>query len=193
MTASSVHPTSCHVGLRDRCCCGSSRWKFIFCSLSIIETFKLNFIRGIAGLVCEESSRGGKNKLWVGSWRNAVPWWAECRPRWCLIASISHKKTLAGYKHQDSSASCFCNMSAPTPQRRLANVGSLLLTPQENECLFNYLGRKCIVSSAYCDFASSSVGSSVLWSFLIRLEVSPLSVPPAAWTCSIAGFVLMLS
>ncbi|XP_053092751.1 WASP like actin nucleation promoting factor a isoform X3 [Pangasianodon hypophthalmus] len=35
-------------------------------------------------------------------------------------------------------------MSAPTPQRRLANVGSLLLTPQENECLFNYLGRKCI-------------------------------------------------
>ncbi|XP_060770758.1 WASP like actin nucleation promoting factor a [Neoarius graeffei] len=35
-------------------------------------------------------------------------------------------------------------MSAPTPQRRLTNVGSLLLTPQENECLFNYLGRKCI-------------------------------------------------
>ncbi|KAF4081392.1 hypothetical protein AMELA_G00160840 [Ameiurus melas] len=35
-------------------------------------------------------------------------------------------------------------MSVPAPQRRLANVGSLLLTPQENECLFNYLGRKCI-------------------------------------------------
>ncbi|XP_017341531.2 WASP like actin nucleation promoting factor a isoform X2 [Ictalurus punctatus] len=35
-------------------------------------------------------------------------------------------------------------MSAPASQRRLANVGSLLLTPQENECLFNYLGRKCI-------------------------------------------------
>uniref|UniRef100_A0A3Q1FRE8 WH1 domain-containing protein n=1 Tax=Acanthochromis polyacanthus TaxID=80966 RepID=A0A3Q1FRE8_9TELE len=29
------------------------------------------------------------------------------------------------------------------PPRRAANVGSLLLTPQENECLFGYLGRKC--------------------------------------------------
>ncbi|KAJ8249642.1 hypothetical protein COCON_G00228580 [Conger conger] len=28
--------------------------------------------------------------------------------------------------------------------RRATNVGSILLTPQENECLFNYLGRKCI-------------------------------------------------
>ncbi|KAA0724321.1 Neural Wiskott-Aldrich syndrome protein [Triplophysa tibetana] len=35
-------------------------------------------------------------------------------------------------------------MSGHPPQRRVANVGSLLLTPQENECLFNYLGRKCI-------------------------------------------------
>ncbi|KAM4572261.1 WASP like actin nucleation promoting factor a isoform 1-T1 [Odontesthes bonariensis] len=32
--------------------------------------------------------------------------------------------------------------SHPTP-RRVVNVGSLLLTPQENECLFGYLGRKC--------------------------------------------------
>ncbi|XP_077452709.1 WASP like actin nucleation promoting factor a isoform X1 [Stigmatopora argus] len=32
--------------------------------------------------------------------------------------------------------------SHPLP-RRVANVGSLLLTPQENECLFGYLGRKC--------------------------------------------------
>uniref|UniRef100_A0A8C1KWZ1 WASP like actin nucleation promoting factor a n=1 Tax=Cyprinus carpio TaxID=7962 RepID=A0A8C1KWZ1_CYPCA len=35
-------------------------------------------------------------------------------------------------------------MSGHPPQRRVANVGSLLLTPHENECLFNYLGRKCI-------------------------------------------------
>ncbi|CAF94196.1 unnamed protein product, partial [Tetraodon nigroviridis] len=32
----------------------------------------------------------------------------------------------------------------PPPQRRQTNVGSLLLTPHENECLFNCLGRKCI-------------------------------------------------
>ncbi|XP_077568159.1 actin nucleation-promoting factor WASL-like isoform X2 [Stigmatopora nigra] len=32
--------------------------------------------------------------------------------------------------------------SHPLP-RRVSNVGSLLLTPQENECLFGYLGRKC--------------------------------------------------
>lgn len=37
-------------------------------------------------------------------------------------------------------------MSGHPPQRRQANVGSMVLTPQENECLFNCLGRKCIVS-----------------------------------------------
>ncbi|XP_036373654.1 neural Wiskott-Aldrich syndrome protein-like isoform X2 [Megalops cyprinoides] len=35
-------------------------------------------------------------------------------------------------------------MSGHPSQRRATNVGSMLLTPQENECLFNYLGRKCI-------------------------------------------------
>ncbi|KAG7454707.1 hypothetical protein MATL_G00262620 [Megalops atlanticus] len=35
-------------------------------------------------------------------------------------------------------------MSGHPPQRRVTNVGSILLTPQENECLFNSLGRKCI-------------------------------------------------
>uniref|UniRef100_A0A3Q3K0A9 Actin nucleation-promoting factor WASL n=1 Tax=Monopterus albus TaxID=43700 RepID=A0A3Q3K0A9_MONAL len=34
-------------------------------------------------------------------------------------------------------------MNSHPPPRRIANVGSLLLTPQENECLFGYLGRKC--------------------------------------------------
>lgn len=35
-------------------------------------------------------------------------------------------------------------MSGPPPNRRpLNNVGSLVLTPQENELLFNHLGRKC--------------------------------------------------
>lgn len=32
------------------------------------------------------------------------------------------------------------------PPRRVANVGSLLLTPQENESLFAFLGKKCVVS-----------------------------------------------
>lgn len=35
-------------------------------------------------------------------------------------------------------------MNSHASQRRVANVGSILLTPQENECLFNYLSRKCI-------------------------------------------------
>ncbi|XP_023275733.1 neural Wiskott-Aldrich syndrome protein-like [Seriola lalandi dorsalis] len=34
-------------------------------------------------------------------------------------------------------------MNSHPPPRRVANIGSLLLTPQENECLFGYLGRKC--------------------------------------------------
>ncbi|KAM9327930.1 actin nucleation-promoting factor WASL-like isoform 2-T2 [Pholidichthys leucotaenia] len=39
-------------------------------------------------------------------------------------------------------------MSGHPPQRRPANVGSMLLTQQENECLFSYLGRKCITLSS---------------------------------------------
>uniref|UniRef100_G3Q4T3 WASP like actin nucleation promoting factor b n=1 Tax=Gasterosteus aculeatus aculeatus TaxID=481459 RepID=G3Q4T3_GASAC len=39
-------------------------------------------------------------------------------------------------------------MSGHPSQRRQANVGSMQLTPQENECLFNHLGRKCISLSA---------------------------------------------
>lgn len=35
----------------------------------------------------------------------------------------------------------------PAP-RRSVSVGSILLTPQENECLLGYLGRKCTVSSS---------------------------------------------
>ncbi|KAK7891177.1 hypothetical protein WMY93_023140 [Mugilogobius chulae] len=34
-------------------------------------------------------------------------------------------------------------MNSHPPPRRAVNVGSILLTPQENECLFSYLGRKC--------------------------------------------------
>lgn len=37
-------------------------------------------------------------------------------------------------------------MNSHPQHRRAVNVGSILLTPQENECLFGYLGRKCAVS-----------------------------------------------
>uniref|UniRef100_UPI0037E80A03 WASP like actin nucleation promoting factor b isoform X2 n=1 Tax=Semicossyphus pulcher TaxID=241346 RepID=UPI0037E80A03 len=39
-------------------------------------------------------------------------------------------------------------MSGHQPQRRIANIGSILLTQQENESLFNHLGRKCITLSS---------------------------------------------
>ncbi|KAM9845953.1 actin nucleation-promoting factor WASL-like [Aulostomus maculatus] len=39
-------------------------------------------------------------------------------------------------------------MSGPPSQRRQTNVGSILLTQQENESLFNHLGRKCITLSS---------------------------------------------
>uniref|UniRef100_A0ACB8FQT5 Uncharacterized protein n=1 Tax=Sphaerodactylus townsendi TaxID=933632 RepID=A0ACB8FQT5_9SAUR len=38
------------------------------------------------------------------------------------------------------------NQQQPPPPRRVTNVGSLLLTPQENESLFGCLGKKCVVS-----------------------------------------------
>ncbi|XP_077629307.1 actin nucleation-promoting factor WASL [Crocuta crocuta] len=34
------------------------------------------------------------------------------------------------------------------PPRRVTNVGSLLLTPQENESLFTFLGKKCVTMSS---------------------------------------------
>ncbi|MBN3285465.1 WASL protein, partial [Polyodon spathula] len=40
------------------------------------------------------------------------------------------------------------NNQHPPPPRRVANNTSLLLTPQENDCLQNYLGRKCITLSS---------------------------------------------
>ncbi|XP_034434169.1 WASP like actin nucleation promoting factor b isoform X1 [Hippoglossus hippoglossus] len=39
-------------------------------------------------------------------------------------------------------------MSGHPPQRRQANAGSSLLSAQQNECLFNHLGRKCISLSS---------------------------------------------
>ncbi|XP_057711136.1 WASP like actin nucleation promoting factor b isoform X2 [Corythoichthys intestinalis] len=39
-------------------------------------------------------------------------------------------------------------MSGLHKQQRQTNVGSILLTPQENEYLFNHLGRKCITLSS---------------------------------------------
>ncbi|XP_059916609.1 WASP like actin nucleation promoting factor a isoform X1 [Gadus macrocephalus] len=35
-------------------------------------------------------------------------------------------------------------MSVQQPGRRAAHTGSILLTPQENDCLFGYLGKKCL-------------------------------------------------
>ncbi|XP_058481213.1 WASP like actin nucleation promoting factor b isoform X2 [Solea solea] len=52
-------------------------------------------------------------------------------------------------------------MSGHLPQRRQTNVGSILLTPQENECIFNHLGRKCMtLSSAVVQVFTSDRNSS---------------------------------
>lgn len=49
------------------------------------------------------------------------------------------------------------SMSGHPPQRRQANVGSVLLTPQENESLLNHLGRKCIVSLINCSASRATL------------------------------------
>ncbi|XP_029317911.1 neural Wiskott-Aldrich syndrome protein isoform X2 [Cottoperca gobio] len=52
-------------------------------------------------------------------------------------------------------------MSGHPPQRRQTNVGSIQLTQQENECLFNYLGRKCMsLSSAVVQVFTADRNSS---------------------------------
>ncbi|KAM9807591.1 WASP like actin nucleation promoting factor a [Neosynchiropus ocellatus] len=54
-------------------------------------------------------------------------------------------------------------MNNHPPPRRAANVGSILLTPQENECLFGYLGRKC---SSLCSAVVQVYGSDRSCSWL---------------------------
>ena len=57
----------------------------------------------------------------------------------------------------------------PPPPRRVTNVGSLLLTPQENESLFTFLGKKCVVSGCETRIAApdlslpGSGGSAGKW------------------------------
>ncbi|XP_051547031.1 actin nucleation-promoting factor WASL-like isoform X2 [Myxocyprinus asiaticus] len=53
-------------------------------------------------------------------------------------------------------------MSGPPPNRRpVGNTGSLLLTPQENEALFNHMGRKCTsLSSAVVQVYGADRSSS---------------------------------
>ncbi|XP_059181804.1 LOW QUALITY PROTEIN: WASP like actin nucleation promoting factor b [Centropristis striata] len=52
-------------------------------------------------------------------------------------------------------------MSGHPPQRRQTNIGSILLTPQENDSLFNHLGRKCIsLSSAVVQVFTAERNSS---------------------------------
>uniref|UniRef100_A0AAY5K4M1 WASP like actin nucleation promoting factor b n=1 Tax=Esox lucius TaxID=8010 RepID=A0AAY5K4M1_ESOLU len=52
-------------------------------------------------------------------------------------------------------------MSGHPPQRRPTNVGSILLTQQENDCIYNYLGRKCIsLSSAVVQVYSAERNSA---------------------------------
>ncbi|XP_051543792.1 actin nucleation-promoting factor WASL-like isoform X1 [Myxocyprinus asiaticus] len=53
-------------------------------------------------------------------------------------------------------------MSGPPPNRRhVSNIGSLLLTPQENDVLFHYLGRKCTsLSSAVVQVYGADRSSS---------------------------------
>ncbi|XP_059893899.1 actin nucleation-promoting factor WASL-like isoform X2 [Gadus macrocephalus] len=52
-------------------------------------------------------------------------------------------------------------MSGHPSQRRQPSAGSILLTPQENECLFNHLGRKCMaLASAVVQVYTAERGSS---------------------------------
>ncbi|CAL8386424.1 unnamed protein product [Gadus morhua 'NCC'] len=52
-------------------------------------------------------------------------------------------------------------MSGHPSQRRQPSAGSILLTPQENECLFNHLGRKCMaLASAVVQVYTAERGSN---------------------------------
>ncbi|KAF3843882.1 hypothetical protein F7725_015930 [Dissostichus mawsoni] len=62
--------------------------------------------------------------------------WILCN--YCLVNPSGDKCISLGVNVKTLGA-----MNSHPPARRAANIGSILLTPQENECLFGYLGRKC--------------------------------------------------
>lgn len=65
-----------------------------------------------------------------------------CHPEWDRV--LAHRQKRRPWTHHPTGDTM---SSGQQPPRRVTNVGSLLLTPQENESLFSFLGKKCVVSS----------------------------------------------
>lgn len=64
-----------------------------------------------------------------------------CHPEWDrVLAHLPRRQPWTLHPTGDTMS------SGQQPPRRVTNVGSLLLTPQENESLFSFLGKKCVVS-----------------------------------------------
>lgn len=76
--------------------------------------------------------------------RDAAPVTAgprPCHPEWDrVLAHLPRRQPWTLHPTGDTMS------SGQQPPRRVTNVGSLLLTPQENESLFSFLGKKCVVS-----------------------------------------------
>lgn len=65
-----------------------------------------------------------------------------CHPEWDRVLALRYqRRPWTPHPTGDTMS------SGQQPPRRVTNVGSLLLTPQENESLFSFLGKKCVVSS----------------------------------------------
>ena len=63
---------------------------------------------------------------------------------WSL--SNSQEETALASLPRRRNRSCGQQQQPLPPPRKITDVGSLLLTPQENESLFTFLGKKCVVS-----------------------------------------------
>lgn len=64
-----------------------------------------------------------------------------CHPEWDRV--LAHRQKRRPWTLHPTG---YTMSSGQQPPRRVTNVGSLLLTPQENESLFSFLGKKCVVS-----------------------------------------------
>ncbi|CAL8322552.1 unnamed protein product [Gadus morhua 'NCC'] len=66
------------------------------------------------------------------------------RPPRLLHSSCSVLVQKGSHVPRPEDVEVLSEMSGQQPGRRAAHTGSILLTPQENDCLFGYLGKKCL-------------------------------------------------
>ncbi|XP_067283585.1 uncharacterized protein [Pseudorasbora parva] len=103
----------------------------------MVEQLKKTKLHGVVPAQCDAGPGDVACDICTGTKYKAIKSCLVCLKSYCQNHLEQHEIFFKGKKH---------NLMDATGrlQKAVRNIGSLLLTPQENEVLFNHLGRKCI-------------------------------------------------